>query len=476
MMALLRKEMRLSEDVLLGACVLLVGSFPLALIGVAMQGIRPFPWGSVVGAGCVLNQYTLVLTGALLGAVIFAREREDGNTHFLAMLPISPRRQSAAKLVAALTIWAVLWTVNVIIVLVSTLAAAGGLDPLLPFLSRMVSVLLLSFAALGLSGLAGCYLASVTGAALTGAAILLAVAVARSIGLSAMGGGDFFGPYFSGGFGVLGAAALALAGWTHGRRALAGGRPWAGVATGRGVQVRMGGSLTGALLWKDVRLIRIPLLAGLVVVALPFAAAGGKALLVGEAAQDFRTASLLAMALGWIVLPLWSGSSLTSEWSGNTQPFLGSLPVSARRILLSKLVVALIPGGLVILASVGVFGLAQGQIPSEPRLYPALTWDAFNASHFLGGAVAYTSALPVTFAVAWFVAARLRRKIVAIVLGVLSGPLSMAAWAVTGGPGGFLAAQLTPLPAVVVHGAIFAGLALVLVLLGNRQLVRQGLG
>lgn len=479
MNALLRKEARLASDVMLGGCVLLAASFPLALAGVAMQGVTPFPWLAAFGGACVLNQYTMVLTGALLGAVAFAREREDGNVHFLASLPLAPRRHYAAKVAATLMLWVLLWALNAAILAGFIRATGHGLGPLLPFVPRMLGVLALSFAALGFASFAGNHFASVTGAAFAGAAGLLLAAVLRSFWMSANQGGAFFDTPFLTLLGVLGAAGLGgaahsfrPAGKTLSRGAAGELRTPAGVFLTARPGFRSGAA---ALLWKDARLLRAPVALGLLLCFLPFAAAGGNALIAGSAAEGFRTASLLAIALGWIALPLWSGSSLAGEWAANTQPFLSCLPVSARRVLAAKFAVAAVPGALVFAVCAAVFLLAETRIAGEPALRANMTWDEYNTSHFLGGAFAYACALPVTFAVAWYFAARLRRKIVSIVLGVVSGPLAMAAWAVTSAPEGYIVGHLPPVASAGLHAAVLAALSVSLVVLGARHVAKSGL-
>lgn len=475
MNALLRKEARLLSDVVFGSCVLLAASFPLAFAGVAMQGVRPFPWISALAGGCILNQYTMVLTGALLGAAAFAREREEGNVHFLAMLPLTHARHYASKAMVALSLWFVLWVINALALIAITLAASQGPGLLAPFLIRMFSVVILSFAALGFASLAGSRIDSVTGAAFASGAGVLAVAVLRSLWTTTTGA-PFFSLSFLVGLGLLGAAGIAGAAYGFNRTEAArrytrSGSARVGLICGR----RSARGPASALLWKDARLMRLSTGMGLLVFILPLAAAGGNALIAGNAAPGFRTASLLSIALGWIILPLWSAGALASEWASSSHQFLAYLPVSARRIVLAKLAVAIAPALLVLWTGAAVFFIAQSNIIGEPAIRWAMSWDEFNTSHFLGGAIAYTGALPVTFAVAWYFAARLRRKIVAIVLGVVSGPLAMAAWAVTSAPEGFVVENLLPLQAAVIHGIALAGFSGLLVVLGARHVVREGM-
>jgi len=471
MNALCWKEARLVSDVFVGAVVLFAASFPLACIGVAMQGLNPFPWISALAGGCVLNQYTMVLTAALLGAAAFAREKEEGSHHFLASLPLSHARQTGAKVFVTLATWTALWAINAAIFATVVLATGQGLEPLREFLPRIIGVLALSFAALGLAQLAGCFVASVTGAAFMAAAALLVVAVARWI---VPGDDIFFTPVFLALLLTVGAVAMLLASQSYGRFLRM--RPKGATGNFQGGRLYwMPDNALGALIWKDLRRLHVPLYAGTTLLVLPFIAAGGHALLAGEGAAGLRTASLLAMALGWIVLPLWCGTSLAGEWATNTHLFLAGLPISPRRILGARLAAAALPALLAGAVCVAVFLIAQSQFPDEPMLVAGLSWDEFNRSHFLGGAVAYACALPVTFGAAWYFAARLRRPVLAIVLGVVTGPVAMATWAVSGGPGGLLATYLPPLGAVAFHGASLFVVSAGLIALGARQAQRDGL-
>jgi len=475
MLTLLHKELRLAADVFVGALIFLVASFPLACAGVAMQGVRPFPWLSAIVGGCVLNQYTMVLTGALLGAVAFAREREEGSIHFLVALPLRPARHYTAKVAGGALLWAALWLVNG--VLLAGVVVMAGLEAhtLLPFLGRMLGTAFLSWAAFGLAAFAGARIASVTGAALAAAACLMIVVVVRLVSKDYTGADTLFSIPFLIALAVLGTLMLGLAG--RGDHLVGNSR----VSTGKSGDTTVVLEATwhghrgpwAALLWKDLRLMRMPLVLGTVLFALPFLAALGHALHAGDSATTFRAASLLNMALGWIILPLWSGSSMASEWAAGTDAFLAALPLRNSRNIASKFLTAGPPSAALCAVGGAVFLLAERHIPGEPSLTWDLTWDAFNNSGFLPGAVAYSCAQPVTFAVAWYLAARTQRKTIAIVVGVIAGPVAMAAWAVSGGPGGILAGRLLPVPAIMLHATALAGVSGLLILMGARLAFRQ---
>ena len=155
--------------------------------------------------------------------------------------------------------------------------------------------------------------------------------------------------------------------------------------------------------------------------------------------------------------------------------FSCGLPLSARQCVLSKLVVVSLPTVVVIVGAAALFLIAQSSVLGEPPLQWTISWDEFNSSHYLAGAVAYACAMPVTFAAAWYFAARLRRTIVSIILGVVTGPVAMALWAVTGGPGGFLAEHVPPAVAVGLHAALLTLLFAALLVLGGRRAVQNGL-
>ncbi len=473
MIALLRKELRLAADVMAGATVFLFASFPLALLGIAMQGIKPFPWISVVGAGCVLNQYTMVLTSALLGAVTFAREREEGNQHFLALLPLTREREFAAKIAACVVTWAALWTLNVLILIGFVTAISARLTPLLPFLPRMVGVGLTSFAALGGAAFAACYIPSVTGAAVAGLCAVALVTVARLLWMSFGNAGDYFSIPFLVLLGILGTLGLAISTRTFWRDRAADAVV---LAPARRTSYRMPSrapgnawGITRALLWKDARLQRPALLSGFALVCLPYIAAAGNAILSPDAASGFRVASLVSIALGWIVLPLWSASGLAGEWESSSHQFLAYLPVSSRRVAAAKFSIAFLPSLLVFLTGVASFAVAQYAITGISPARLSTSWDAFSETGFVTGAVAYSCALPVTFATAWFFAARLKRKIVAIVLGILSGPLAMASWAITGAPGGYVVEHFSPLQTLAIHATIWVVVSGILTVAGVKQ-------
>lgn len=475
MMLLIRKELWLASDVIAGACVLLVASFPLASLGILMMDVKPFPWASVVGGGCVLNQYTMVLTGALIGAVAFAREREEGNVQYLAYLPVSRSVQFASKVTGGFFLWGGLWSVNLAVLAFFTLMVGADLDSLLPFLPRMAGTAVFSFAAWGCASLAACYLASVTASAFGGLVAVAIAAALRIVLVQTVSDLAFFSPAFLlllavMGITVFGLSASAFCLEPRGIRRIMHGATTYSSDDMRKLNVASRGA-TATLFLKDVRLLAGPLTVGAVLLCLPYAAAVGSGLLVGNTAHALRTASLAAMPLGWIVLPLWSASSLAQEWTTSSHQFLAYLPVSTKRNVFAKFAVSAAPSAVVISTCLLSFLLAHLWITGVSPMELATAWDSFNESGYIPGAVAYAGALPVTFAVAWYFAARLRRKIVAIVLGVVSGPVAMATWAITAMPEGIIAERLLPFQAVGVHGTTLAMGCMLLVALGTRRIL-----
>ena len=467
MTVLLRKEWRLASDVAVGAIALLVASFPLALIGVAMQGVRPIPWISVFAAGCVLHQYTLVLVGALLGAVAFGREREDGNEGFLACLPIARQRQFNAKVAVAVGFWTAAWLLNGALFLSLLVVAGIGTDSLGPYIQRMTHTCVLSLATLGLSMWLARRIPSVMGAAMAALGLVAGIIALNAALARAKVFDTFYNePYATAIFlsGLLGIASAwlryaLLPELKHDRR-----RATDRVYTAPRPLQRIHAPFL-ALLWKDARLQRAPLACGLVLLAVPFAAALANAFTSDAPAEAFRLAALIAMPLAWLVFPLWAASARAGEWAANTHLFVAPLPVSPRHIVSSKLVASAIPAIVVAGFAVTIFLFAQSQIPGEAILAPNLTWEAFTASNFLPGAVSYAAALPVPFAVAWYMAGRLRRVVLPTISGILTGPLAMALWVVAGD----LLRDLSPFRASLAHTAILLGSSAALLAYSNSR-------
>ena len=78
--------------------------------------------------------------------------------------------------------------------------------------------------------------------------------------------------------------------------------------------------------------------------------------------------------------------------------------------------------------------------------------------------------MPVTFAMGWYFAARLKRVIVAIILGIVSGPVAMATWAISSMPDGYIAEHFLPLEAIGIHSALLTTISILLIVLGfNRS-------
>jgi hypothetical protein len=230
-----------------------------------------------------------------------------------------------------------------------------------------------------------------------------------------------------------------------------------------------------ALFWKDARLMGPVLLLGLFLVALPYVAAVGNAFLTGNGAVGFRVASLAAMAIGWCVLPLWSASGAAIEWSTSTFQFLAYLPISGKRVLVTKILVALIPSVFLIAGCALSFIWAHARIAEDFTRQVTGSWDDFTGDGFLSGAVAYISALPVTFAVGWFFAGMFQRRILAMTLGMVSGPVAMATWALTSMPGGYIQDHASPIQAAGIHAMAMLAISALLVTMGTAKLAHETL-
>lgn len=122
-----------------------------------------------------------------------------------------------------------------------------------------------------------------------------------------------------------------------------------------------------ALLWKDLRVSRLPLLAGVVLLIAPYFLAGVTAMgaPVGPSGGDgvmwsgvVVLGSMYSMAFSQLTLAILAGNLIAGERVDRSAEFLGYLPPSRSRILLSKSLVLL--GASVIIIGTNVVGWLTG--------------------------------------------------------------------------------------------------------------------
>ena len=118
---LLWREYRLSRVILIAGLVLLLLPYVVVLIALCWPQEASGDGGrDVMGAFFVAAIYSLglcQLTAAFFGGNAIAGERADRSAEFMAYLPVSRPRRLAAKLTLAAAATAVLWAVNLLVLL-----------------------------------------------------------------------------------------------------------------------------------------------------------------------------------------------------------------------------------------------------------------------------------------------------------------------------------------------------------------------
>jgi ABC-type transport system involved in multi-copper enzyme maturation permease subunit len=114
------KEWRQNRVVIISLAVLLIVPYVFGLIGIAIEMRRPHPNASfareiLMGAA----MYSLAISQlalALIGGNAIAGERSDRSAEFQAYLPISRRKILGSKLLMVLTVFAIIWVINPIVI------------------------------------------------------------------------------------------------------------------------------------------------------------------------------------------------------------------------------------------------------------------------------------------------------------------------------------------------------------------------
>lgn len=438
MKALLWKDLRIFGDVFLGGLVLLFASYFLAFLLVYSDRSSGFEWSKAIAGGASLTRFSSLLICALFGGYAFARESEDGSLLFLAALPARRTHILASKMIVAVAMVVVTWVVSLSIMGAGFRAMRYGWEDFGFALKAMAGYQGLSLLAFGAAWILSFYLNTAVGSAFAGLTALAPVCMGQFLinWYFQIDNPAFFHPavvvamFLSGAFAVAGGCLLfvrfgAATEETRVKRSL--GLQRYAPETSATAAFHPGRGKAGefaALLWKDFRLIKAPLLIGMGLVALPY--------LIVAAGEDWlahaRTASVISIALGGVVFAFWSGHIMTAESQSRTDEFLAYLPASRVKVLASRLAVAFLPMALIAAVNLGVLIAANNAMPGEVRFDPDVTWESLmKAPHIIMGLPLSNGAV-LAFGLAWFTSAYYRRPAVAIVLGALAAPLGVGLW------------------------------------------------
>lgn len=485
MKALLWKDLRLFADVFLAGVALLLGSYALAFLLVWSDDLSAFEWSKVIGGGASLTRFTSLLVCALLGACAFGRESEDRSLRFLACLPARSADVVLSKLVIAVSMVVILWLTSTAILAVAMRAMGYGWDALLWTLQAMLGYVASGVMAFGGAWLLSFLLNTSIGAAFAGL-MLLAPVYAAQLLLNSFFGLD--NPMFFHGGAVVFMVVAGLLGVTAGtsiymRSGCAAdgasalfGRRRPGLRTATSLDLPAHHKRNGpirALLWKDYRLMRAPLLTGLAVLALPHAVAAAGSRISGNALSHFETASLIGIALGALIFPFWSGHIMAAESASGTVRFLSSLPVPPVKALAGKLAVSFTPMLCMSTVNVVLLIMTHNANPNEAGFNGDLTWTEWvEVPHIVMG-LGLANGAAVAFSLAWFASAHYGWPALAIVFGVLAAPLVLTLWAALSTFCAETADSLSPLQFATVFSSGACVAALLLLVAGSIIALRR---
>ncbi|GMV91857.1 MAG: hypothetical protein AMXMBFR82_16350 [Candidatus Hydrogenedentota bacterium] len=438
MKGLLWKDLRIFGDVFLAGVALVIASYALAFLLVYMDP-NGFGWDKVIAGGASLTRFTSILICALMGGYAFAREAEDSSAIFLAGLPVKRGRLAASKLIVSLGLVAAFWAISLAILLISMRSMGLEWHAL-----GMVAVAMTGFIASGLfvfgiAWLLSFFLNSAVGAAFAGLMALVPVYLAQAAArwyfsaespiflswtavflMTAMGAAGILGGtllYVRFGLAVNDAISVFLPNRVHDSAPDGSEAPVSG------------GSEFHALFWKDYRIVRLAIALGLFVVAIPYPVAAAASVLNGEPAAYLRGGALASIGLSVLVFAFWSGVQMAHENAIGARRFLAALPIPWLKAQWSKVAVALVPATLVGTVNACVLIVAHNAADQNLRFGAAFTWTMWNEAPFVVMGLALVNGGALAFGLSWFASAYYRRPALAIVLGILAGPIAIGLWA-----------------------------------------------
>ena len=440
MKSLLWKDLRLFGDVFLAGVALVLASYAIAFF-LVYSDPDGFAWAKVIGGGASLTRFTSILICALMGGYAFAREAEDSSALFLTSLPVRRGRVAASKIIVASALVATFWIASLAILIVSMRSMGFEWHALGMTLAALSGFIASGIFVFGVAWFLSFFLQSAVGAAFAG---LLALVPVYLVQAAARWYFASESPIFlswpavafmtiTGAMGVACGALLYIRFGVGVNEALAALLPkrvlsLAAKADGLGTERTPAGGFH-ALLWKDYRIVRLSLALGLCVVVFPYGVAAVASALNGEVAAYTRGGALASIALSVMVFAFWSGVQMAHENATGANRFLASLPIPWLKAQWSKVGIALVPAALVGALNVGILLIAHNAADQDLRFDAAFSWSMWNDAPFIVMGLALANGGALAFGLSWFASAYYRRPALAIVLGILAGPVTIGLWA-----------------------------------------------
>jgi ABC-type transport system involved in multi-copper enzyme maturation permease subunit len=172
------------------------------------------------------------------------------------------------------------------------------------------------------------------------------------------------------------------------------------------------------LIWKEYRENRLILGFGVVLLLVPYAMAGVTILFLPEAWMDaIFGAAFYSVCLSQVVLALLGGNAIAGERTNRSAEFLGYLPISRWRNLVSRLVLAPVATAVIWCVNGLILWLIFG---SFPKVAAVLCRGCSNPQGELAGTIAYTMVTGLTFfCVGWLFSSLLSHAVLSAVAGMM---------------------------------------------------------
>ena len=436
--ALLWKDARIFAEVFLAGLALIVASYLFAFLLMSDDQGKALEWSKVIAGGASLTRFTSLLLCALLGAYAFGRENEDRSILYLSYLPARKNYIVASKLAISISSMVLFWMASLVALLAGMRVMGFTAEDMWWTFRAMLSYVASGILVFGMSWFLSLFLDSVVVTALAGLMFLIPACMAQ---LVANWYFEIDNPAFFHWSAALFMTATGIAGVVMGTmRFLCIGDTFSDSFSHRNAKEQVmavpvslknqkqAGTLR-ALLWKDLQLIKTPLLVGFAAMLLPYAVCGVAAHGLESVWDGFRVATLVSILLGGLIFPFWSTHITSADYVSKACWFLSSLPVPRLQALLSKLTFTLLPVSIICAINLMWLLTLEGLIAGSVKFDHTLTWEAMTLhAPFIIMGFALTNGTIMGFSLAWYLSTHYARPAVAIAVGILMTPLSIGLW------------------------------------------------
>lgn len=229
------------------------------------------------------------------------------------------------------------------------------------------------------------------------------------------------------------------------------------------------------LLWKDWRLLRLPIAMGCIVLVLPYFVVLASLASSDDLVKSVSLASGWSLTLCCAVFPFWAGYVVAAEQRSMSLRFLAQLPANRSAIVASKLTVSAVPAILILAVNTAILTYTQMTIFEPPYFEdPNMTFFDMNMEAMIWQPYlifATPAALipPLAFMTAWLFSVYLNKGLLSIIFGILFNFLILAVYAIFQS---LMRDHMPPMKAALAFGVVSYVVAMIGIVIGYRRMVR----